>query len=268
MAIVKLDHVSFAYEAGTPIINNIDLEFERGTATAIIGQNGAGKTTTVKLINHLLTPTSGQVMIDGKDIKDLSTAKVALQVGYAFQNPDDQIFNNSIRKEIAFGPKESGLRGDELQGRIDYAAKITGLTDFLDEHPYNFPYSLRKFITIASLLAMDPDVYIFDEPTAGQDHVSRKKLALIIQELTKHDKCVIIITHDMNFVADNFSRVVVLSNHQVLRDGPAREVFTDKGLMQQANIEPPEALTIANRTGITGTPLTVTELVHNLNLAK
>lgn len=264
MSMVELSDVSFSYVPGQEIVHDLNLKFNSGTATAIVGQNGAGKTTTVKLINHLLTPSQGKVLIEGTDIHDLTTAKVAHQVGYAFQNPDDQIFNNSIRKEIAFGPKENGVSGKALENKISQAAELTGLSDFLDEHPYNFPYSLRKFITIASLLAMDPEVYIFDEPTAGQDHVSRQRLAMIIETLRSRGKCVIIITHDMNFVAENFKRVVVLSEHQVLRDGTPQDIFTDSDLMFRANIEPPAVLNIARKAQLSAIPLTVDELVNAL----
>lgn len=261
---VRLENVSFAYDTRNKVVEHIDLAFQPGTATAIVGQNGAGKTTTVKMINRLLVPNSGRVLINGEDTKDLTTAKVALKVGYSFQNPDDQIFNNSIRKEIEFGPKKNGITGDALENRIAYAANLTDLTAFLDEHPYNFPYSLRKFITIASILAMDPDIYIFDEPTAGQDSISRGKLADIINKLVSQNKCVIIITHDMNFVVEHFNRVVVLSKHTVLRDGTPQEIFNDQQLMHDANIEPAEVLSIAQKANLATTPLNVSQLVDEL----
>ncbi|MCH5465487.1 energy-coupling factor ABC transporter ATP-binding protein [Levilactobacillus tujiorum] len=264
MAIVELKNISFSYTPEQEIIHDLSLAFDSGSATAIVGQNGAGKTTTVKLINHLLIPSQGQVLINGHDSRELTTAKVSQQVGYAFQNPDDQIFNNSIRKEIAYGPKENGIKGEALEKKVIQAAELTGLRDFLDEHPYNFPYSLRKFITIASLVAMDPDVYIFDEPTAGQDHISRQRLAGIIKTLKSQGKCIIIITHDMNFVAENFQRVVVLSEHKILRDGTPQEIFTDTDLMTRANIEPPAVLNIANQARLSAVPLTVAELVNAL----
>lgn len=264
MESVKLEKVSFAYDVKNSVIENINLAFQSGTATAIVGQNGAGKTTTVKLINRLLVPQKGHVFVNGEDTRNLTTAKVALKVGYSFQNPDDQIFNNSIRKEIEFGPKKNGITGEELEKHVQYAAKLTGLMDSLNEHPYNFPYSLRKFITIASIIAMDPDIYIFDEPTAGQDSVSRQKLASIIEELVKNNKCVIVITHDMNFVVENFKRVVVLSKHMVLRDGTPEEIFTDKKLMNDANIEPAEVISIAQQVKLSQTPLSVTQLVDDL----
>lgn len=264
MSIVKLEDVSFAYRHDQMVIEAINLQFETGTATAIVGQNGAGKSTTVKLMNHLLTPTKGKVLIEGQDVQGESTAQVARRVGYAFQNPDDQIFNNTVRKEIAFGPKMSGLGKAELETRVQQAAQMTGLENELDEHPYNFPYSLRKFISIAAIIAMDPAVYIFDEPTAGQDFVSRQKLVGIIDELVNQGKCVIVITHDMEFVAAHFKRVVVLSEQHVLEDGTPTEVFGNTELMQRANIEAPEALKIAQQLNLTEKPLTVTELVKQL----
>ncbi|GEO70058.1 energy-coupling factor ABC transporter ATP-binding protein [Levilactobacillus acidifarinae] len=264
MTMVELKNVSFSYDGQKQIVHDINLAFTAGTATAIIGQNGAGKTTTVKMMNHLLVPTQGQILVNGEDIHDRTTAQVAHHVGYAFQNPDDQIFNNSIQKEIEFGPKRDNLPQDQLQKRVQVAAKMTGLSEHLDEHPYNFPYSLRKFITIASILAMNPETYIFDEPTAGQDHLSRQRLSKIITQLVAQQKCVIVITHDMNFVAENFNRVIVLSEHQVLADDTPQAIFSQPKLMTRANIEPPEALSIARRVHMATRPLTVTTLVDAL----
>ncbi len=266
MNAVELKNVSFAYEPGHPVINNLNLTFESGTATANVGQNGAGKTTTVKLINHLLRPTAGQVLINGHDIAEKSTAEVSHEVGYSFQNPDDQIFNNSIEKEIAFGPKRAGVSGEELDQIVKQAAEVTGLADYLSEHPYNFPYSLRKFITIASLIAMDPDIYIFDEPTTGQDYKSRARLIKIINQLKDSGKCVIVITHDMEFVAENFQRVIVLSKHHVLEDDIPQKVFVNDKVMADANIDAPQVVQIARSLSVSqdNVPLTVSQLIENV----
>src|SRR5699024_10933252 len=172
MSFISLKNVSYTYENGFEAVQNINLDVKLGESIAIVGQNGAGKTTTVKLMNKLLVPTQGEVYIDGISTKETTTANIAKRVGYVFQNPDDQIFQDTIYKEIAFGPRYQGMNKNAVEARVKSVAEICDLTDVLHEHPYNLPYSKRKFITIAAILAMDPQVIILDEPTAGQDRGS------------------------------------------------------------------------------------------------
>lgn len=250
MTFLQLKDVSFTYPNGFQAVQHVNMEFDLGESVAIIGQNGAGKTTTVKLMNALLKPTTGDVLINGESTSKFTTAQVSKKVGYVFQNPDDQIFHSDIYSEIAFGPKNQKLSASEVKERALKAAEMCGLTKWLEEHPYNLPYAMRKFITIAAIIAMDTNVIILDEPTAGQDRLATKLLVEIINELTAQGKTVITITHDMEFVANNFSRVIVMAEKQVQRDADAREIFWDHELLRKSHLKQPY----------------ISQLAHSLNL--
>lgn len=249
MSYLSLKNVSYTYENGYEAIQNVNIDFELGESVAIVGQNGAGKTTTAKLMNKLLIPTQGDVFIDGISTKEVTTAKVAKRIGYVFQNPDDQIFQDTIYKEIAFGPKYQKLNHNVVEERVNMAADICGLTDSLSEHPYNLPYSKRKLITIAAVLAMDPNVIILDEPTAGQDRESIERLGNIIKRVSEQNKTVITITHDMEFVVREFKRVIVFADKQKRRDASPMEIFWDDLLLKSSNLKQPYICQLASILG-------------------
>lgn len=249
MSILTLENVSFSYPNGFEATRNVSAEFKLGEAVAIIGQNGAGKTTTVKLMNGLLRPTQGRVLIDEKETNSLTTAQMAKRVGYVFQNPDDQIFQDSIEKEIAFGPKKQKLDASIVRARVQEAAEACGLENVLQEHPYNLPYSKRKFITIAAVMAMDSEIVILDEPTAGQDRESTELLGGLIKCLTQKNKTVITITHDMEFVTKEFHRVLVFAEKKLQKEGTPREIFWDEELLQRSALKQPYICQLANALG-------------------
>ena len=246
MAYLELKNVSFQYPNGYTAVENVSMEFEKGEKVAIIGQNGAGKTTTVKLMNGLLRPTKGEVLVGGASTEKYTTAQIAKNVGYVFQNPDDQIFQDSIYKEIAFGLLKSRMEKAEIDKKVKEAAKLCGLENVLEEHPYNLSYSKRKFITIAAIIAMDPDVVILDEPTAGQDRGSTERLGEIMNWLTAKNKIVITITHDMEFVVKEFKRVIVMAKKQKRRDADPKEIFWDEELLKFSNLKQPYICQFAN----------------------
>lgn len=251
MAYLELKNVGFSYDNGYEAVRNINMSFELGESVAIIGENGAGKTTTVKLMNRLLVPTKGEVLVEGKSTKESTTAQISKKVGYVFQNPDDQIFQDSIYKEIAYGLKKMKLSPDEIDKKVREAAEICDLTEHLEDHPYNLPYSKRKFITIAVIIAMDPQVVILDEPTAGQDRTSTEDLKRIINHLVEKNKVVITITHDMEFVVDQFERVIVMAEKEVRKDASPKEIFWDKELLELSSLEQPYICQLADMMGMT-----------------
>lgn len=249
MAYLSLKNVCFSYANGFEAIRNINLDFDLGESVAIIGQNGAGKTTTVKLMNRLLVPTKGEVLVDGISTKEATTAEISRKVGYVFQNPDDQIFQETIYKEIAYGLQKQKIEESIIESKVMKAAEICGLTETLYEHPYNLPYSKRKFITIAAVIAMDPNVIILDEPTAGQDRESNERLGGIIKYLSNHHKTVITITHDMEFVVREFRRVIVFADKQKRRDGSPMEIFWDEELLTLSDLKQPVICQLATTLG-------------------
>ncbi len=239
MAFIEFNNVGFTYPNGFPAVVDVNFQIEKGENIAIVGQNGAGKTTTVKMMNGLLKPTSGTVIIDGKDTHNFTTAALSRKAGYVFQNPDDQIFHNTVRQEIEFGPHVLGYDNSKVKELTEYSAKLAGLSDEMEENPYNLPLSIRKFVTIASVVAMDTDIIILDEPTAGQDARGIVTLQNMIKELKQKGKTIITITHDMEFVVNNFNKVFVMAHKNLLKIANPKEVFGDSALLDESMLKRP-----------------------------
>ena len=239
MGIIEFKDVSFQYPNGFSAVENVSFEINEGEAIAIIGQNGAGKTTTVKMVNGLLKPTHGTVLIDGMDTKDYTTAQLSKIAGYVFQNPDDQIFKYHVMDEVMFGPLNIGMSREEAEQKSLAALKTVGLQHLAKENPYDLELSERKLVAIASVLAMNTKVLILDEPTIAQDWEGRNVIRNIIQSLRKEGKTVLAILHDMDFVAESFERVIVMAHGEVLADGTREEVFAQKEVLEKARIEQP-----------------------------
>ena len=280
MAYIELKDVSFTYPGGFLAVDHLNLTIEKGENIAIVGQNGAGKTTTVKLMNALHYPTEGDVIIDGMNTRNYTTAQVSRKVGYVFQNPDDQIFHSTVYEEVAFGPKMMKLPEEQQKKQINYALQITSLGKYVNENPYNLPLSIRKFVTIAAIVATDCDVMIFDEPTAGQDFIGNKRLAWIIlmhqtkvktttpealpeiiRQLQKKGKTLVTISHDMVFVADNFDRVVVMCQKKKLADGTPREVFWNHAVLDRAMLKQPYVSSLCKALGVSDSAICMNEAV-------
>lgn len=239
MAIISFKDVSFQYPNGFSAIENITFDIKQGEKIAIIGQNGAGKTTTVKMMNGLLKPTRGNVIIDNMNTKDYTTAQLSRVTGYVFQNPDEQIFHNTVREEIEYGPKNLEFGSNLIAEKTNWAANLCGLTDKLEENPYNLPLSIRKFVTIASVLAMNEKILVLDEPTAGQDLNGIKCLEKILFELENMGVTVITITHDMEFVVNNFKKVFVMAHKNLLKIDSALNIFKDENLLNESMLRQP-----------------------------
>nr|WP_225942206.1 ABC transporter ATP-binding protein [Sporosarcina limicola] len=248
----------FSLEA--PILQGINVTF-RGEPTAIIGQNGAGKTTFVKLLKALLKPSSGDIIINGKNIKNTTAAKIASTVGLVFQNPNDQIFKNNVLDEVLFGPLNIGQAPEVARANAEIMLDLVGLLDKAGENPYDLSLAERKMIAVASILAMDTDIVIFDEPTMGQDARGKKKLKEIIRELYAQGKLVLCILHDMDFVAETFGRTVIFSNGKLLYDGPTRQAFAGQAILDTARVEQPHLTQLACKMGYDGVLLKLEELI-------
>ncbi|KNF09740.1 ABC-type cobalt transport system, ATPase component [Gottschalkia purinilytica] len=262
MSYVILKDIVFAYPNGYVAVENVSMEIGKGESVAIIGQNGAGKTTTVKLMNGLTKPTKGDVIIDGWNTKDYTTAQMSKKVGYVFQNPDDQIFHNDVYSEIEFGPRNLKLSEEEIKKNVDYAIEVTEIQDFLKDNPYNLPFSMRKFVTIASVIAMNTDVIILDEPTAGQDMVGMEMLARLIKSLKEKGKTVITITHDMEFVVRNFDRVIVMAHKNVIDDDDKRNIFWKHDILEEAGLKQPYISQLSKNLGINEKILDINDFIN------
>jgi energy-coupling factor transport system ATP-binding protein len=264
MSYLTLNDVTYCYPNGFKAVENVSMSFEKGESVAIVGQNGAGKTTTVKMMNGLTKPTQGDVIIDGLNTKDYTTAQISKKVGYVFQNPDDQIFHENVKSEIRFGPKNLGFSEQKIEENVMKAAELTGIVPFLDIHPYNLPYSMKKFVTIASVIAMDTDTIILDEPTAGQDSLAIKRLGYIIDSLVQEGKTIITITHDMEFVVNNFDRVIVMANKRVVQDSHKQDVFWNHGVLEEAMLKQPHISRLCNTLNVNEKVLDINQMINVL----
>lgn len=250
MALVEVKNISYKYPNGYLAVDDVSFSIAAGENIAIVGQNGAGKTTTVKMLNGLTKPCKGDVFINGESTQKYTTAQMAKKVGYVFQNPDDQIFNATVYKEIEYGLKKMKLGMEECERRIKDAADLTGMTPYLDMNPYDLPLSIRKFVTIASVISTDCDVMIFDEPTAGQDLDGLERLSNLNRILTGRGKALVTITHDMEFVADNYERTIVMCQKKVIADGKTKDIFFQKDIMEKAMLKQPALVRIATKIGM------------------
>ena len=264
MSYIEVKNVSFAYPNGYIAVDDISLKIEKGENIAIIGQNGAGKSTTVKMLNALQYPTKGTIMIGDMDTKNYTTAQVSRVVGYVFQNPDDQIFHSSVLQEVEYGLRKQKLSEEQIKKQVEYALRLTGMEQFKKENPYNLPLSVRKFVTIAAIVASDCDVMIFDEPTAGQDLMGNRKLSHILKELHKKGKTTITISHDMEFVANNFKKIIVMANKKVVGEGSPEDVFWDFELLEKAMLKQPYVSRLCQKLGIGERVVTLEQAVSLL----
>lgn len=242
---IVVKNVVFNYPDGFCAIDDVSLTIQTGEKVAIIGQNGAGKTTLVKMMNNLLRPTKGTVYVDEIDLKTLTTAQISKKVGYVFQNPGDQLFNRTVFDEIAYNPRYNKLPQEEVKARVEDAAEVCGITEYLNVNPYDLPFAIRKFVTIACVIAMGSDYVILDEPTAGQDLDGLVLQSKIIDTLIKRNKTVIIITHDMDFVIENFDRIIVMANKKIVTDSTVYDVFWDFDILKKANLKQPHISRLA-----------------------
>jgi energy-coupling factor transport system ATP-binding protein len=246
---IEIKDLHFTYPSGLEALRGITLGIESAEQVAIIGQNGAGKTTLVKHLNGLLQPTRGQVLIGDWDTTKYSVSRLASRVGYVFQNPDEQLFSRNVGAEVAFGPKNLGYNGERVQALVKDALALTELSNKTETNPYDLSATWRKMVAIASIISMDTDIVIFDEPTTGQDAVNVARIANVIAELRKRGKTVITITHDIDFCAENFERVIAMSEGKILLDGPANDVLGQEETLITTYVDPPQLTRLGKRLG-------------------
>jgi energy-coupling factor transport system ATP-binding protein len=255
-AVLQVEALVHVYPDGTRAVDGVDLSIRTGERVAIIGQNGSGKTTLVRHFNGLLRPTEGRVLVDGADAAGRRVAALAASVGLAFQDPDRQIFAAKVRTEVAFGPRNLGRTGPELERAIDEALVATGLDGEAQTNPYDLGYSRRKLLALASILAMGTPIVVLDEPTTGQDARGVERIRAIVDRLAADGRTVVGISHDMRFVAESFDRIVVMRDGRIVLDGAPSEVFAEPAWETLAStfLEPPLAARIGARLGLGPTP--------------
>ena len=265
--IIRTENLWHIYEDGTEAVRGVTVKFYRGEFVGIIGQNGSGKTTLVKHFNGLLRPTRGRVTVEGIDTLDVPIPTLAKKVGYAFQNPDFQICKSTVQEELAFGPKNLKLPQEEIDKRTKEVAEALGLKDMLDANPFSLSKGERQKVAVASILAMQPDVLIIDEPTTGQSPGVGRQMMEFYKRLNEAGKTIIVITHDMNLAAEYAKRTIVLKDGQILLDGSTREVYTQVETLQTSFIRPPQITRFAQamaRYGLVGDVISVDEMYEQV----
>lgn len=237
-ATFQVKDLRFSYVKGREVLHGLNLALDH-RPTAIIGQNGAGKTTLVRVLKGLLKPDSGEIRYQGENLETKTVAELASRVGYVFQNPDDQIFKYKVLEEVMFGPLNIGMSTQEAEASAHEALRMVGLDEKAGENPYDLELSDRKMVAIASVLAMNTDVIILDEPTIAQSWNGREKIREIMQAKATEGKLVIAILHDMDFVANSFARVIAMAHGEILADGTPAEVFRNHPVLEKAALAAP-----------------------------
>jgi len=261
---IEISNLHFTYPTGVQALRGISLNIEAGEQVSIVGQNGAGKTTLVKHLNGLLQSTSGYVRIGDWDTKEHSVAKLAKRVGYVFQNPDEQLFSKDVGTEVAFGPRNLGFTAEQIQGQVRDALAMTELSDKTETNPYDLSPTWRKMVALASIISMDTDIVIFDEPTTGQDAANIARIANVIKVLCERGKTVITITHDIDFCAENFERVIAMSQGRILLDGKASDVLGQEDVLATTYVDPPQLIRLGKRLGFRETVRNEEEFISAL----
>ena len=249
--IIQCRNLEHTYPNGVKALNGIDLDIFEGEIVAIVGQNGSGKTTLAKHLNGLLTPTNGDVLVNGMHTKDQGVFKIGQKVGYVFQNPDHQIFSELVYEEIAFGPRLREVPEEEIDQRVKEALEAVGLTGFEQEDPFSLTKSGRQRVAVASVLAVQPDVLILDEPTTGLDYREQRSMMDMVRRLNDQGSTIIFVTHHMWVVAEYAHKVFVIKDGQILLDGTTREIFAQEETLKDSYLRPPHFVQFSNRLGKT-----------------
>jgi energy-coupling factor transport system ATP-binding protein len=247
--VIEVQNVSYIYPNGFKALENVNLTIYEKDYIAIIGQNGSGKTTLAKHFNGILKPSNGRVLVYGMDTRKTSTSEIAKKVGYCFQNPDHQIFSNSVEEEIAFGLKQIGLSKKEIEKKVSEILKIVGLEEYRYEDPSFLGKGQRQRLAVASILALEPKILVVDEPTTGQDYAMIKDLMNLLTHLNNIGNTIIIITHDMQIAAEYTKRIIIMRNGKIVADDTPLRIFSNLELLSENDLEAPQITQLSIRLG-------------------
>ena len=255
---IEFRDVHASYDAATPILRGVDFTVEDGEFVAFVGTNGAGKSTTMRLINGLLKPEQGEVLVDGVPTTQLKTSELARRVGFLFQNPDSQICCGTVREELLFGFRALGCLDEQAEARVDAVIDEFGFNP--DDDPFLLNRGTRQLLALASIVVLDTPVVVLDEPTTGLDYRECVKVMSIISRLHQGGTTVIMVCHDMEVVGDFAERVIVMSAGQVVAKGPTFDVLRNRATLEAASLVPPQIVDISMALGmmrpaLAGTPL-------------
>jgi len=226
----------FAYPDGTQALFGVDFTVDRGERVALLGPNGAGKTTLVMHLNGILTTQSGSVSVGGLSVSKESLREIRRRVGVVFQDPDDQLFMPTVKEDVAFGPANLGIRGEELEARVLDALAAVGMAEAIDRAPHHLSFGQRRRVAVATVLAMEPEILVLDEPSSNLDPAGRRELAEILKGL---DITMLMVTHDLPYALELCPRSVVMNGGSIVADGPTVDLLSDDELMRANRLELP-----------------------------
>jgi energy-coupling factor transport system ATP-binding protein len=264
---IEIRDLWHTYEGGQAALRGVSLAIQPGEFVGLVGANGSGKTTLVKHLNGLLKPQRGAVYIAGRDTRRMRVTDLARQVGFVFQNPDQQIFAYSLWHEAAFGLEQQKLAKSEIEARVMHALQAVGLYDLRERHPRELSRGQRQRLATASVLAMETDILVLDEPTTGQDFVARRQIMDLAAGLHQRGRTILIVTHDMALVAQYCTRAIVLNAGQVFMDAVPLELFQRDEVLAAAGLEIPPVTRLARGLaafGVSGAVRTVDELYESV----
>lgn len=244
---IEFRDVHASYDASAPILKGVSFTIRDGEFVAFVGTNGAGKSTTMRLMNGLLKPDAGQVLIDGVPTSDLRTSELARRVGFLFQNPDSQICCNTVREELLFGFKALGLDGPDADARVD--AIVEEFAFDPDDDPFLLNRGARQLLALASIVVLAPPVVVLDEPTTGLDYRECVKVMDIIRRIHERGTTVVMVCHDMEVVADYAARCIVMSGGEVVDDAPTFDVLRNRATLERASLVPPQIVELSLELG-------------------
>jgi len=233
---LEVEGLAFAYPDGHQALFGVDLRIARGERVALLGPNGAGKTTLVLHLNGVLAGGLGSVRVAGLDVRKENLREIRRRVGIVFQDPDDQLFMPTVREDVAFGPANLGIRGAELEERVRRALAQVGMSGYADRPPHHLSFGQRRRVAVATVLAMEPEILVLDEPSSNLDPASRRELSDIVRGL---DITLLMVTHDLPYALELCPRSVVLSGGTIVADGETRAVLCDAELMRAHRLELP-----------------------------
>ncbi len=262
---ITLEKVSFTYSSGQKALEDIDLNIEGGNFVAIMGENGAGKTTLAKHLNGLLKPTVGRVLVDGEDTKKVSVAHLSRKVGVVFQNPDHLLFSETVKDEVAFALKNFRFAPEIVEKQVGRTIEALDLSGYSDTSPFLLSGGERKRVALAAILAWEPDYLVLDEPTIGQDYQQKERLRNFILQLYSQGKAVVMITHDVEFVAEANPKVILLSKGRIVAQGDADRILSRDDLVEKASLVKPQMARLFSQLAKYGLPREVVD-VHRAKM--
>ena len=258
--IIEVQDLHFSYPNGINAVDGISLSIHKGEFIAIMGENGAGKTTLVKHFNGLLRPSKGHIKVDGDDISSMSVAALSRKVGLVFQNPDDQLFSENVEDEIGFALHNFGFSKEVVEKRVDWALNLLDIERYRASSPFILSGGERKRVALGSVLAWDPEIVVLDEPTIGQDYAQKERLIHFLMQLRTQGKTTIIVTHDVEFVAECKPRIVLMAKGKIIADGPIKKIITNEDALKKASVAPPEITKIFSLLKDRGFPRDILEV--------